>query len=145
MKQKIFKIGIINGPNLNILGKREPEIYGSRDFDSYLFELKKTFPNVYFEYYQSNHEGSIIDALQACMFENFKGIVINPGGYSHTSIAIADAIAAIKIPTIEVHISNIYARETYRHQSITGSKCVGIISGLGLSGYALAVSHLLDH
>jgi 3-dehydroquinate dehydratase-2 len=143
MEQKIFKIGIINGPNLNILGQREPSIYGHQNFESFLFELKKDFPNIYFEYYQSNHEGYLIDALHACMHENFKGIIINPGGFSHTSIAIADAITAINIPTIEVHISNIYARESYRHQSITGSKCKGVISGLGLKGYALATYHLL--
>ncbi len=145
MNQIKHKIGIINGPNLNILGKREPEIYGSQNFESFLFQLKKEFPNIYFEYAQSNHEGDIIDALHACLDDQFVGIIINPGGFSHTSIAIADAIAAIAIPTIEVHISNIYARESYRHTNITGSKCIGVISGLGLNGYTLATNYLLNY
>ena len=131
-----MKILIINGPNLNLLGTREPEVYGNQTFDSYLEVLKRGFPFIEISYFQSNHEGEIIDQLQQ---KGYDGIVINPGGFSHTSVAIADAIAAIETSVIEVHISNVYARETYRHQLITGSKCEGVISGLGLDGYRLAI------
>jgi 3-dehydroquinate dehydratase-2 len=133
-----MKIIIINGPNLNLLGKREPEIYGSVVFEEYLAILKKDYPNVQLDYFQSNVEGLLIDKLQETGFD-YDGIVLNAGGYTHTSIAIADAIAAIITPVIEVHISNPMAREEYRHQSFMSSRCVGTISGLGLQGYRYAV------
>jgi len=135
-------ITIINGPNLNLLGKREPGIYGSEDFETYLESLKAQFPEVEFDYYQSNVEGELINKLQAVGF-SAKGIVMNAGGYTHTSVAIGDAIAAIESPVIEVHISNVYAREDYRHQSLMAKHCKGVIAGLGLRGYELAVQSLL--
>ena len=131
-----MKIVIINGPNLNLLGTREPEIYGNQPFENYMKVLQKGFPFIEIDYFQSNHEGEIIDQLQQ---KGVDGFVINPGGFSHTSVAIADAIAAIETPVIEVHISNVHARESYRQQFITGSKCEGVISGLGLDGYRLAI------
>ena len=137
------KLLILNGPNLNLLGKREPEIYGSQSFEDYLLELKKDFPAVDFSYFQSNVEGEIINELQKAD-ENFEGIIFNGGGYTHTSVAIADAIAAIKTPVIEVHISNIYAREEFRQTSLSAKNCVGLISGLGLQGYRHAINHFTD-
>ncbi|WP_118952790.1 type II 3-dehydroquinate dehydratase [Taibaiella helva] len=134
---------IINGPNLNLLGTREPEIYGSRSFESFLEELKTRFPAVRFDYFQSNGEGALIDRIQACMGRT-DGIIFNGAGYTHTSIAIADALAAAAVPTVEVHISNIHARESFRQHSYTGAKAIGVITGLGLEGYALAVQYLLD-
>jgi 3-dehydroquinate dehydratase II len=135
-------IAIVNGPNLNLLGTREPEIYGSRSFEVYLDELKKQFPDVTLTYFQSNVEGELINHLHACMGK-VKGIVLNAGAYTHTSIALADAISAIQTPVIEVHISNVMAREEYRKTSYIASKCVGSISGLGLDGYRLAIDWLL--
>lgn len=132
-----MKIQIINGPNLNLLGKREPEVYGSKTFDTYFEELKKRFPKVEFSYYQSNVEGEIINKLQETGF-SFDGIILNAGAYTHTSIAIHDAIASIKAPVVEVHISNIYAREEFRHTSLITSKCAGLITGFGMDGYAMA-------
>ena len=137
-----MKIAIINGPNLNLLGVREPGIYGSRGFDEYLGELKKQFPSVEFSYFQSNVEGELINELQRTGFD-FDGIVLNPGGYTHTSVAIGDAISSIKAPVIEVHISNVHAREDFRKISHVSAKVRGTISGLGFTGYALAVTWLL--
>lgn len=137
-------ITIINGPNLNLLGKREPSVYGSESFESFLETLQQQFPAVQFEYFQSNVEGELINALHLYGF-NTNGIVINPGGYTHTSVAIGDAIAAIKVPVIEVHISNTAAREEFRHISHVSAKCEGTIIGLGLTGYALAVQWLVKH
>lgn len=137
-----MQIHIINGPNLNLLGKREPAIYGNESFDDYLKQLEVKYPNVQLHYFQSNVEGEIINYLQAHGF-SADAIIINPGGYSHTSVAIADALKAITTKVIEVHISNIHARESVRHQSLTGANCVGIISGLGLKGYALAIDFFI--
>lgn len=138
-------IQIINGPNLNLLGRREPEIYGSQDFQSFLGSLKKEFPDEQIEYFQSNCEGDIIDQIQKTGFDpSCRGIILNPGGYSHYSVAIADAISAIPVPVVEVHISNIHAREEFRHKSVTARAAKGLIAGLGLDGYRLAVHHLID-
>ncbi|MCC5929365.1 MAG: type II 3-dehydroquinate dehydratase [Cyclobacteriaceae bacterium] len=134
---------IINGPNLNLLGKREPGIYGDSSFESYLNKLIEEYPGLRFEYYQSNHEGSIIDKLHQRGFDNC-GIVLNAGAYTHTSIAIRDAIAAISAPVIEVHISNVYAREGFRHHSHLSAVCKGVIAGMGFDGYRLAVEHLIQ-
>ena len=134
---------IINGPNLNLLGKREPEIYGSKSFEDFLEELKQRFTSVEFDYFQSNHEGALIDKMQDCNGKT-DGIIFNGAGLTHYSIALADTIAAIATPVIEVHISNIHAREEYRHKSFTAAKAVGAITGLGLEGYALAVRYFLE-
>jgi len=133
-----MKIAIINGPNLNLLGKRETDIYGKQSFESFLEELKKKFPKVSFSYFQSNVEGELVNELQRVGFDH-DGIIINPGGYTHTSVAIGDAIAGIKTKVIEVHISNVYAREEFRRLSYVSGKSVGSIFGLGLKGYELAV------
>ena len=133
-----MKIHIINGPNLNLLGQREPGVYGSESFDSFFEKLKAEFPENEFSYFQSNVEGELINNLHENGF-NTDGIIINAGGYTHTSVAIADAIAAIKTPVIEVHISNIFAREEYWHISLIAGKCLGSISGFGLDSYRLAV------
>ena len=132
---------IINGPNLNLLGKREENIYGSKSFADYLQELKKGFPGINFEYFQSNIEGEIIDKIHECGF-SFDGIIINAGAYTHTSVAIRDAIAAVKSPVVEVHISNTLSREDFRHKSIIGPVCRGCIMGFGLDSYKLAVQSL---
>lgn len=137
-----MKIAIINGPNLNLLGKRETDIYGHKSFDDYLKELEKKFPEVGFTYYQSNVEGELINELQRVGFD-YDGIILNPGGYTHTSVAIGDAIAGIKTPVIEVHISNVHAREEFRKLSHVSGKAVGSIFGLGLKGYELAVQWFL--
>ena len=134
---------IINGPNLNLLGKREPTVYGDASFESFFEKLQQQFPSVQFEYYQSNIEGELIDAIQKYGFTT-DGIILNPGGYTHTSVAIGDAIAAIKAPVIEVHISNTAARESFRHISHVSAKCAGTIIGLGLTGYALAVQWFVE-
>lgn len=136
------KIIIINGPNLNLLGKREPEIYGNLSFDKYFEGLKKEHRAVDLSYFQSNHEGAIIDELHKVGFD-FDGIVLNGGAYTHSSIAIADAIAGISTPVLEVHISNIHAREKFRHHSYSAQHCVGVIAGLGLQGYDLAIQFFL--
>lgn len=133
---------IVNGPNLNLLGVREPQVYGNRTFEDYFLELKRQYPNIALEYYQSNVEGELINKLQEVGF-SYDGIILNAGGYSHTSVAIHDAIAAITTPVVEVHISNIYAREEYRHHSLLSSACKGIICGLGLQGYDLAIQSLI--
>jgi 3-dehydroquinate dehydratase II len=137
-----MKIAIINGPNLNLLGTREPDVYGNQTFEQYFEKLKKDFPQVKFSYYQSNIEGELIDELQKA--GSLDGIIINPGGYTHTSVAIGDTIAAIKAPVIEVHISNIHAREDFRKISHVSAKAKGTIAGLGLTGYSLAVQWFLD-
>ena len=134
------KITIINGPNLNLLGKREPSIYGSEGFDSFLEKIKKEYPAIEITYFQSNIEGELIDAVQKAGFSQ-DGIIINPGGYTHTSVALGDAIAAITSPVIEVHISNIHAREEFRKISHVSAKAKGTIAGLGLDGYALALDY----
>lgn len=137
-----MKITIINGPNLNLLGVREKGIYGDQHFETFFEKLKTEFPTVTFSYYQSNIEGEIIDKLHTIGFEE-GGIVLNAGGYTHTSVAISDAIAAINTPVVEVHISNIYSREDYRHKSLLSKNCLGIISGFGLEGYTLAIQYLI--
>lgn len=137
-----MRIDILNGPNLNLLGVREPGIYGSGDFLSFFKQLQESFPDVELHYYQSNVEGELINKLHEIGFSS-DGIIFNAGGYTHTSVAIADAVAAIKTPVIEVHISNVYAREEYRHVSLMAGKCKGVISGLGLDGYALALRWFL--
>jgi 3-dehydroquinate dehydratase II len=137
------KIIIINGPNLNLLGKREPEIYGTLSFEAYFEILKTQFPAIDLFYFQSNHEGDLLDKIHEIGF-SYDGIIINAGAYTHTSIAIADAIAAVKTPVIEVHISNIHAREAFRHHSFLAQNCVGSIVGLGLKGYALAIDFFIN-
>lgn len=138
-----MKIQIINGPNLNLLGLREPGIYGNQGFDSYLEELRSQFPDVSIEYFQSNVEGELINKVHEVGF-SYDGIILNAGGYTHTSVALADALAAVKTPVIEVHISNIYARESYRHVSLTGKNCKGVLTGFGMDGYRLALMSLLS-
>lgn len=138
-----MKILIINGPNLNLLGKRETDVYGTTSFDLYLEELRKKFNGTEITYFQSNVEGELINTLQQVGF-SYDGILLNAGAYTHTSIAIADAVAAIKTPVIEVHISNIFAREDYRHVSYLGARCIGSISGFGLKSYELALKHFID-
>ena len=139
-----MQISIVNGPNLNLLGVREKSIYGAQSFETYFEELKKSFPSVDLQYFQSNHEGELIDYLHKIGFSQ-QGVVLNAGAFTHTSVALADAIAAIETPVLEVHISNIYAREAFRHHSYLTKNCVGIISGLGLTGYKLGVQYLLDN
>jgi 3-dehydroquinate dehydratase-2 len=138
-----MKIAIINGPNLNLLGKRETDIYGNMPFEKYLEKLKAKYPHIHFSYYQSNIEGELIDEIQRVGFD-VDGIVLNPAGYTHTSVAIGDAIAAIKSPLVEVHISNVHAREDFRKLSHVSGKSVGSIFGLGLKGYELAIEYLID-
>lgn len=135
-----MKIQIINGPNLNLLGIREESIYGSRDFNNYFEALQKRFPENELHYYQSNIEGELINKIHEVGF-SFDGIILNAGAYTHTSVALHDALGAIKTKTIEVHISNIYAREEYRHKSLITSKCIGLLSGFGLEGYAMAIEY----
>ena len=137
-----MKIAIINGPNLNLLGTREPEIYGRKTFEDYLEELKKKFETIEFSYFQSNVEGELINEIQRVGF-SFDGIIINPGGYTHTSVALGDAIAAITTPVVEVHISNIFGREEFRKLSHVSGKSIGVISGLGLKGYELALIYFM--
>jgi len=137
-----MKIEIINGPNLNLLGRREPEIYGTEGFYTVMKALQARYPDINFTYSQSNTEGELVNMVQAAG-QGSDGVVINPGGYTHTSVAIADAIAAIGIPVIEVHISNLLSREEYRHTSLTGRYCRGTVMGLGVDGYRLAVEALL--
>lgn len=137
-----MKIQIINGPNLNLLGVREPGIYGNQGFDEYIKELRTMYSILEIDYFQSNVEGELINKLHEVGF-TYDGVIINAGGYTHTSVAIADAIAAIKAPVIEVHISNIYAREEYRHVSLTGKNCKGVLTGFGMDGYRLAIESLL--
>jgi 3-dehydroquinate dehydratase-2 len=138
-----MRIQIINGPNLNLLGKREPHVYGGQSFETFFHTLTQSFPQVELHYFQSNVEGEIVNIIQEIGFE-FDGIILNAGAYTHTSVAIHDAIAAITTPVVEVHISNIYAREEFRHTSIITSKCAGLITGFGLQSYALALIYILN-
>jgi len=138
-----MKIEIINGPNLNLLGKREPEKYGYSSFEDYLIILRERFPEISFEYFQSNLEGEIINEIQKKGF-SYDGIILNAGGYTHTSVAITDAIAAVTTPVVEVHITNISSREEFRHTSLIGRSCVGSIQGFGLDSYRLAVEALIE-
>jgi 3-dehydroquinate dehydratase-2 len=138
-----MKIQIINGPNLNLLGKREPEVYGNQSFDVFFQTLAKSFAPVELGYFQSNVEGELVNKIQEVGF-SFDGIILNAGAYTHTSVAIHDAIAAISVPVVEVHISNIFAREEFRHRSLITSKCAGLITGFGLQSYALAMIYLLN-
>ncbi len=138
-----MKIAIINGPNLNLLGKREVDIYGNESFDTYLASLRSQYANQEISYFQSNVEGELVNEIQRVGF-SYDGIILNPGGYTHTSVAIGDAIAAIKTPVIEVHISNIFGREEFRKLSHVSGKARGVISGLGLKGYELALQAFLQ-
>ncbi|MGL4631155.1 MAG: type II 3-dehydroquinate dehydratase [Leadbetterella sp.] len=137
-----MKIIIINGPNLNLLGKREPEIYGNQSFEDYFSTLKTQFPTIDLEYFQSNSEGAIIDKIHEIGF-TYDGIVINAGGLTHTSVALADALKSIKTPAVEVHISNIHAREEFRKHSYLTPNCKGLITGLGLKGYQFGITYFL--
>ncbi len=139
-----MKILILNGPNLNLLGKREPGIYGSESFEDYYQELIANYPEINFEYFQSNIEGELINKLHEVGF-SFEGIIFNPGGYTHTSVALGDAVSGIKTPVIEVHISNVFAREEFRHVSFIAPKAKGSITGLGLDGYRLAIEAFLQN
>lgn len=132
------KILIINGPNLNMLGKREPNIYGQQSFDDYLTQIRRQFKDIVIDYFQSNIEGEIIDKIHECGFD-YDGIVLNAGAYTHTSIALHDAIKAIKAPVVEVHISNVHQREEFRHKSMIAAACKGVICGFGMKSYSLAV------
>lgn len=138
-----MKIQIINGPNLNLLGKRETSIYGNQSFEEFFEDLKKRFHELSLQYFQSNVEGEIVNKLHEVGFD-YDGIILNAGAYTHTSVAIHDAIAGIKAPVIEVHISNVYGREEFRHKSLITSKCIGLLTGFGLEGYAMALSYLID-
>ncbi|MBW4891648.1 type II 3-dehydroquinate dehydratase [Mucilaginibacter sp. HMF5004] len=137
-----MKIQIINGPNLNLLGVREPSIYGSATFEDYLKELRAQYPDIQIDYYQSNVEGELINKLHEIGF-TYNGIIMNAGAYTHTSIAIADAISGIKAPVIEVHISNVYKREEFRHHSMLAANCKGVIAGFGMDSYRLGVEHII--
>ena len=137
-----MKIQIINGPNLNLLGRREPGIYGSESFEAYLPQLKSRYPDVQIDYYQSNVEGELINKMQEVGF-SYDGIVLNAGAYTHTSIALHDCIRSLKCPVIEVHISNVHQREEFRHKSMISSACKGVICGLGLDSYRLGIEALL--
>src|SRR6478609_7876120 len=138
-----MKVLILNGPNLNLLGVREKSIYGSQSFAEYFQSLQTQYSQIELEYYQSNIEGELINKIHEVGF-SYDGIILNAGAYTHTSIAIADAIAAIKTPVIEVHISNVYSREEFRHKSMIARNCVGVIAGLGLNGYQLAIEHIIS-
>ena len=138
-----MKIAIINGPNLNLLGKRETDIYGNMPFEKYFIDLKRKYPLIEWSYFQSNLEGELINELQRIGYE-YDGIIFNPGGYTHTSVAIGDAIAAIKTPVVEVHISNVHAREDFRKLSHVSGKAAGSIFGLGLKGYELALHYFIS-
>lgn len=138
------RILIINGPNLNLLGVREPGIYGNNSMESYLETLRSQYPNYSIEYFQSNHEGEIIDMLHKVGFdESLAGVVLNAGAYTHTSLAIADAISAINVPVIEVHISNVHSREEVRHHSMISSVCRGVIAGFGMNSYRLGIEAIV--
>jgi 3-dehydroquinate dehydratase II len=137
-----MKIAIINGPNLNLLGIREKAVYGHRSFEDYYEELKTGFPELELQYFQSNNEGELIDKLHETGF-NCQGVVLNAGGYSHTSVALADAVAAVEAPVVEVHISNIFARESFRHKSLLSARCKGTITGFGLESYRLALQYFI--
>ena len=137
-----MNIMIINGPNLNLLGRREPEIYGSNSFEAYLDELRKKMPDVNIDYYQSNIEGELINKMQEVGF-TYDGIVLNAGAYTHTSIALQDCIRSLKAPVVEVHISNVHKREEFRHKSMISCACLGVICGFGLDSYRLAIEGII--
>ena len=139
-----MKILLINGPNLNLLGIREKSIYGNSSFDTYFQTLKPNFPDIFMEYYQSNIEGELINKIHEKGFE-YDGIIINAGAYTHTSVAIRDAISGVKAPVVEVHISNILTRESFRHESLIGPVCIGSIMGFGLDSYRLGIEALLKY
>jgi 3-dehydroquinate dehydratase-2 len=136
------KIIIINGPNLNLIGKREPKIYGNSSMEDYLSEIRNNFPEIQIDYFHSNVEGDLINKLQEVGF-SYDGVVLNAGGYTHTSVAISDAVAAIQTSVVEVHISNVYKREEYRHQSLMAKNCIGIVAGFGLHSYKMAIDSFL--
>lgn len=138
-----MNIQIINGPNLNLLGKREPSVYGNQSFEDFFNQLMKRYPSVSLACFQSNVEGELVNKIQEVGF-TYDGIILNAGAYTHTSVALHDAIAAIKTPVVEVHISNVYAREEFRHKSLITSKCVGIISGFGMESYALGLEYFVN-
>jgi 3-dehydroquinate dehydratase-2 len=138
-----MRVGIINGPNLNMLGIREPGVYGDLSLEAMIEELRENFTSVELEHFQSNDEGALISKIQEWGM-SLDAIIINPGGYSHTSVAIRDAISSITAPVIEVHISNIHSREEFRHTTITGGACKAVISGLGIEGYSVALNHLFE-
>jgi 3-dehydroquinate dehydratase-2 len=144
VKFELMKIQIINGPNLNLLGVREKSIYGDANFETYLTSLRQQYPNIQIDYYQSNVEGEIINKIHEVGF-SYDGIVLNAGAYTHTSVAIADAIAAVNNPVIEVHISNVYKREEFRHHSMLAAGCKGVIAGFGMDSYRLAIESLLTN
>ena len=139
----VMKFMVLNGPNLNLLGTREKSIYGETKFEDFFKQLKGDFPEVRFDYFQSNVEGELINKLHEVGFD-YEGVVLNAGGYTHTSVALSDAIAAIDAPVVEVHISNVYARESYRHQSLISKNCIGVIAGFGMDSYKLAISYLAN-
>ena len=138
-----MKIQIINGPNLNLLGKREPGVYGATSFEDYLKELRGRYPNLQLDYYQSNIEGELIDKIHEVGF-NYDGIILNAGAYTHTSVALQDAIRAVKTPVVEVHISNVHKREEFRHKSMISCACAGVICGFGMNSYRLAVEAIIE-
>jgi 3-dehydroquinate dehydratase-2 len=139
-----MKILLLNGPNLNLLGKRETTIYGSQSFETYFEQLKANYPQVELHYFQSNHEGDLLDKIHEVGF-SFDGIILNAGAYTHTSVALADAVKAITAPVVEVHISNVFAREAFRHHSYLSPVCKGTLCGFGMKGYELALLFLLEH
>ncbi len=138
-----MKISVINGPNLNLLGIREKSVYGEQPFEDYFKQLRRDFPGVEIDFFQSNVEGELINKLHQVGFDH-QGIILNAGGYTHTSVALSDAIAAITTPVVEVHISNVHAREQYRHESLISKNCVGVIAGFGLESYKLALQYLAE-
>lgn len=138
-----MKIQIINGPNLNLLGKREPGVYGATSFDDYLKQLRERYPQIQLDYYQSNVEGELIDKIHETGFD-YDGIILNAGAYTHTSIALQDAIRAVKTPVVEVHISNVQKREEFRHKSMISCACAGVICGFGMNSYRLAVEAIME-
>lgn len=134
-----MKVLILNGPNLNLIGQREPAIYGTRTFEEALRGWREAFPDLQIELRQSQHEGELIEWIQRLAADGFDGLILNAGGLSHTSVVLADALAALSLPAVEVHISNIHAREPFRHTSLTGARCRGVVTGFGMEGYALAL------
>lgn len=139
-----MRILVINGPNLNLLGTREPDTYGTVTLNDIEGDLRSAFPDLELQFFQSNHEGRLIDRIHQAAADGAGGIIFNPGGFSHTSIALRDAVASISVPVIEVHISNIHAREDFRHRSLVAGACAGVITGLGAAGYGLAIQYFID-